>query len=105
MAKVTSKLQLTIPKAIADQYGIRPGDKLEWIPAGDAIRVVLSKPQRRKGRTLQARLAVFDQATERQRQREATSVPAEIPAESGWKPHEVARGWRREDLYTRGRSR
>ena len=28
MAKVTSKLQLTVPKAIADQYGIRPGDEL-----------------------------------------------------------------------------
>ena len=28
MAKVTSKLQLTLPKAIADQYKIRPGDEL-----------------------------------------------------------------------------
>jgi len=40
MAKVTSKLQLTVPKAIADRYGIKPGDELEWIPAGDVIRVV-----------------------------------------------------------------
>ena len=39
MPKVTSKLQLTVPKKIADQYGIRPGDELEWIPAGDSIRV------------------------------------------------------------------
>ena len=30
---MTSKLQLTVPKAIADQYGIKPGDELEWIPA------------------------------------------------------------------------
>jgi AbrB family looped-hinge helix DNA binding protein len=36
MPKVTSKLQLTVPKAIAEQYGIRPGDELEWIPAGPA---------------------------------------------------------------------
>jgi bifunctional DNA-binding transcriptional regulator/antitoxin component of YhaV-PrlF toxin-antitoxin module len=28
MSKVTSKLQLTVPKAIADQYGIRPG--MSW---------------------------------------------------------------------------
>src|SRR5439155_715229 len=31
MPKVTSKLQLTVPKAIADQYGIRPGDELQAI--------------------------------------------------------------------------
>ena len=31
MPKVTSKLQLTVPKKIADQYGIRSGDELEWI--------------------------------------------------------------------------
>jgi AbrB family looped-hinge helix DNA binding protein len=36
MPKVTSKLRLTVPKAIADQYGIRAGDELEWIPAGPA---------------------------------------------------------------------
>ncbi|HEY4764571.1 MAG TPA: AbrB/MazE/SpoVT family DNA-binding domain-containing protein [Candidatus Sulfotelmatobacter sp.] len=35
VAKVTSKLQLTVPKAIADHYGIRPGDELDWIPAGE----------------------------------------------------------------------
>ena len=34
MAKVTSKLQVTVPKAIADHYGIRPGDEIQWIPAG-----------------------------------------------------------------------
>jgi AbrB family looped-hinge helix DNA binding protein len=28
MAKVTSKLQLTLPKAIADRHGIRPGDEV-----------------------------------------------------------------------------
>jgi AbrB family looped-hinge helix DNA binding protein len=37
MPKVTSKLQLTVPKAIADQYGIRPGDELQWIPAGESF--------------------------------------------------------------------
>jgi AbrB family looped-hinge helix DNA binding protein len=105
MAKVTSKLQLTVPKTIADQYGIRPGDNLEWVPAGDAIRVVVAKPPRRQGRTIHERLALFDQATDRQRQRGATPVSAETPVESGWKPHEVERGWRREDLYSRGRSR
>jgi len=105
MAKVTSKLQLTVPKAIADRYGIRPGDDLDWIPAGDAIRVVRSRLDKPQGRTIAERLALFDQATERQRRREISPEPTEIPAEPDWKPHEIARGWRREDLYTRGRSR
>src|SRR5271163_4266175 len=105
MAKVTSKLQLTVPKVIADQYGIRPGDNLDWVPAGDAIRVVRSRLNQREGRSIQERLALFDQATERQRRREANPKAAGIPAASGWKPHEIKRGWRREDLYPRGRSR
>jgi AbrB family looped-hinge helix DNA binding protein len=105
MAKVTSKLQLTVPKAIADRYGIRPGDNLDWVPAGDAIRVVRSRLDKLQGRTIPERLALFDRATERQRRREANPDIPDIPAEADWKPHEIERGWRREDLYTRGRSR
>ena len=40
MTKVTSKLQVSLPKALADQYGIRPGDDLAWEAAGDIIRVI-----------------------------------------------------------------
>ncbi|PZP64635.1 MAG: AbrB family transcriptional regulator, partial [Azospira oryzae] len=29
MAKVTSKLQVTLPKALAQRYRIRPGDEIE----------------------------------------------------------------------------
>ncbi|MGH9431635.1 MAG: AbrB/MazE/SpoVT family DNA-binding domain-containing protein [Terriglobia bacterium] len=107
MGKVTSKLQLTVPKAIADQYGIRPGDELEWIPAGDVIRVVPqnSRSARRHLRSVEERLRLFDQATERQRQRQANPEEIETPLERPAKPHEIARGWRREDLYARGRSR
>src|SRR5215475_9665916 len=54
MSKVTSKLQLTVPKAITDQYGIRPGDELQWVPAGDSIRVIPG----RKGRRVQGRLTL-----------------------------------------------
>jgi len=107
VAKVTSKLQLTIPKAIADRYKIRPGDDLEWMPAGDAIRVVPSNSQEgtRQGRTLAERLSLFHEMLERQRKREANPDRGEDQAEQGWKPHEIERGWRREDLYTRGRPR
>ena len=67
MPKVTSKLQLTVPKKIADQYGIRPGDELEWIPAGESIRVELVRKKAKAGRevTTEERLALFDAGTRR----------------------------------------
>lgn len=104
MVRVTSKLQLTVPKAIADRYGIKPGDDLDWVPAGDAIRVIPSSSRGRKrhGRTVAERLKLFDQATERQRQREAHPERIAQVLDRPWKPHEVERGWRREDLYDRG---
>ena len=99
MPKVTSKLQLTVPKAIAEQYGIRPGDELQWIPAGEAIRVVHSGKKRKstKGPTVQQRLALFDASTQRQRRREAALKGAGVGISK-------ARGWTREELYRRGRS-
>ena len=36
MSRVTSKLQVTIPKAVADRYGIAPGVEIAFEPAGDA---------------------------------------------------------------------
>lgn len=93
MAKVTSKLQVTVPKALAKRYEIEPGDEIEWEAAGDVIRVV--PPRRRPARDVASRLKLFDQATARQRERER-SVPL-APAAS--------RGWTREELYDRGRSR
>jgi bifunctional DNA-binding transcriptional regulator/antitoxin component of YhaV-PrlF toxin-antitoxin module len=95
MAKVTSKLQVTVPRAIASKYGIRPGDEIEWVPAGEAIRVV---PAGRLGRVAdpRRRLTLFDAATKRQRLRQ--SVESRRRARGG-------RGWAREDLYDRARPR
>jgi AbrB family looped-hinge helix DNA binding protein len=95
MSRVTSKLQVTIPKVIAERYGIEPGEEIEWLPAGDAIRVV---PQAHRERTPDRarRLALFDRATERQRSRQA-----DRPRE----PAAADRGWRREELYERGSAR
>jgi len=39
MAKVTSKYQVTIPKALAEELGIEPGHDIEWSSAGDSIRL------------------------------------------------------------------
>jgi AbrB family looped-hinge helix DNA binding protein len=107
MANVTSKLQLTIPKVIADEYGIKPGDQLDWVSAGDVIHVIPAKSRRSQARlrSVEERLKLFDEVTARQRRREAEGKVVEIPPERPPKPHEIARGWRREDLYTRGRCR
>jgi AbrB family looped-hinge helix DNA binding protein len=96
VAKVTSKLQVTIPKVIADRYEIRPGDEVEWVPAADAIRVVPAKTIRKDAGT-NARLRLFDAAVERQRARErAHPEPSRADQE---------RGWSREELYERGSAR
>lgn len=97
MAKVTSKLQLTLPKAIADQYKIRPGDDLNWLPAGDAIRVVKrNAAEPSEPATLQRRLQLFDQATARQAKRERGRKHGKTEARP------TDRGWSREELYRRG---
>ena len=98
MAKVTSKLQLTVPIAIAKQYGIRPGDDLDWLPAGDVIRVRKRAPDETgEPATTTERLQLFDQATARQQEREARSRKKSQGA--------AGRGWTREELYQRGLSR
>ena len=96
MAKVTSKLQVTIPKAIAQQYGIEPGDEIEFQPAGEQIRVVPPGGNRAIALSLEERLRLFDEATARQAEREKQmKLPAKPRAE---------RDWKREDLYDRGES-
>ena len=100
MGKVTSKLQVTLPKAIADHFAIRPGDEVEWTVAGQVIRVVprSTRPPASGEQDGARRLALFDAATARQkaRQRAGARTAARSPK---------ARGWTRDDLYDRGRAR
>ena len=93
MSKVTSKLQVTIPKAVANRFGIQPGDELEWVEAGDAIRVELAGRPNVSKTSVEERLKWFDQATVRQQDREANRL--EIVTNQD-------RGWTREELYERG---
>ena len=88
---MTSKLQVTIPKAIADRYGIAPGEEIDWLPAGEAIRVVphAASPSRIDSRQ---RLALFDAATARQERRQRGKLAMQ----------RKDRGWTREELYQRG---
>jgi AbrB family looped-hinge helix DNA binding protein len=94
MAKVTSKYQVTIPRMIAEKYHIRPGDEIDWVAAGEVIRVI---PPGKQAVTedRESRLRLFDQATKRHRWRPS--------ARKATQPRD--RGWRREDLYGLGRSR
>ena len=96
MAKVTSKLQVTVPKAIAEHYGIQPGDDIRFEESGEVIRVVPADAGApTEGLDVAAQLGLFDAATARQKRREA-GRPAR---------HASKRGWTREDLYEHGRSR
>lgn len=96
MPKVTSKLQLTVPKAIADKYGIRPGDELEWIPAGDGIRVRLRKGQKRDA-TAAERVALFDENTKWLNKLQSEELRRS--KENGTRITRENRGWTREELY------
>jgi len=95
MAKVTSKLQVTIPKVIATRHGIVPGDEVEWTDVGDSIRLERLEKRVSRQATIEDRLDWFDQATQRQKLREAAAPVAVASTDDG-------RGWTREELYSRG---
>ena len=96
---MTSKLQLTVPKKIADQYGIRPGDELEWVPAGDSIRVELGRRKKQTGRqlTTEERLAAFDANT--QWLDDLQSGQLKESEANRIRITQKNRGWTREELY------
>ncbi len=91
MSKVTSKLQVSVPKALADRYGIAPGDDLVWEPAGDALRVRLAEPRAAYALDDAERLRLFDAATRRQAGRQSRRNLRAT----------AKRGWTRDELYDR----
>lgn len=95
MSRVTSKLQVTIPRRIAEQFSIKPGDDIDFVATAEGLRVVTAARPDATVLSVAERLRLFDEANERQRQRQASmTLPAESPA---------GRGWTREELYTRGK--
>lgn len=90
MLKVTDDYKVPLPEAIAEGIGIHPGDEVRWLPAGNGAWLL---PLHEK-LNVQERLHLFDEATLRQREREAERPIAK----------EADRGWKREDLYQRGRA-
>ena len=91
MAKVTSKLQVTIPKALAEEVGISPGDDIDWTAAGESLRVT-PRARSKPAENLALRLELYDLATRRVRRRKSRLEP--MP--------EAVRGWSRAELYERG---
>ena len=94
MAKVTSKLQLTLPKAMADAHSVRPGSEVRFESAVDCIRLVIGKG--RHGLPREEKLRLMGESRERQKARNAR-----------WKGGETLhdRGWKREEIYGRGGTR
>ena len=90
MSKVTSKYQVSIPKALAERIGISVGDELAWEDAAGMLRARIATAAKAR-MTLRERLRLFDAASARQEDRQRKRRL----------PRGKRRGWTREDLYTR----
>ena len=95
MSKITGKFQITLPRQLADTYGIKVGDEIEFLPAGDNISLVPSRRAQVAAANPQERLSHFDRATDRQKRRESARSTKSAKD----------RGWIREELYARGGTR
>jgi AbrB family looped-hinge helix DNA binding protein len=90
MSRVTSKLQVTIPKRVAEACGVRPGSEVVFEPAGDVIRLRVAGDGRRGEAVVVARrLAAFDAAISRQRERDKKRPPEQEGRGRGWTPDEL----------------
>ena len=98
MSRVTSKLQVTIPKAVAEACAIRPGSEVIFEPAGEGIRVWFPNRRRppRQGRAAW-QLRLFDAASRRQQERNR-----QVRRLLSGRAQAGSRGWTREELYDRG---
>ena len=97
MSRITSKLQVTIPKRLAEEYGIAPGDEVEFIGVGDIIHLVPQGRGQGSQLSLEERTRSFAAATARQRERAKHMKLPKDPPES--------RDWARAELYDRDKNR
>ena len=91
VSRVTSKLQVTLPKAIADAHDIRPGSEIQFESGIDCIRIVVGKS--RSELSLEEKLRLLKEARIRQQSRNKKFRHPTKP---------VRRDSRRDDLYERG---
>lgn len=92
MSRVTSKLQVTLPKRIAEKHGIVPGDEIRFESTGHTITIIPGNQPAATMLSRDERLRLFDEASRRLEKR-AKELPTSTPA---------GRDWQREDLYSRG---
>jgi len=92
MAKVTSKLQFTLPKKLAEQVGISPGDEVDVSLAGEGLRIVPIGRITPPGLSTAERLRLFREASTRQIERDQAFAGLASPS----------RDWSRDEIYTRG---
>ncbi|MGB0678878.1 MAG: AbrB/MazE/SpoVT family DNA-binding domain-containing protein [Polyangiales bacterium] len=94
MSKVTSKLQLTLPKALALRYGIVPGSEVHFEAAGDIIHL---RPQGEGStRVRDERVARWEQICTHQQERAALYRATHA---TGALEERGDRGWTRDELY------
>jgi len=106
MAKVTSKLQITLPKALATQYGIAPGDEIRFEGVSGAIRLIPAK-QSSPRLSLEERVRLFEESNQRLKDRhqwllDYVAAHPNEPEPEGGEPGDIhGRGWTRDSLYDR----
>ena len=112
MSKVTSKLQVTLPKAIADRYGVGPGSDVVFEPAGESIRVLVAREPglvQSSAMSIADKQALLDATSLRQavrnRRHRLALTAAGRKTKPGQTAKQVGRGWTREELYSRGPAR
>jgi bifunctional DNA-binding transcriptional regulator/antitoxin component of YhaV-PrlF toxin-antitoxin module len=90
VGKITSKYQLTLPRHVADQRGVEPGDEVQWDVHGSAAMLRPARLQKPR-LSVEHRLRLFDASVRRQaeRQRERSTTEPASPR------------WTREELYDR----
>ena len=95
MSKVSSKYQITLPRDLARSHQISPGEEVLFEEAGSALylRRGVQHDKTANG-SAQERIKSFDQASQRQEQRDRAYV--------GTSSSSGDRGWTRNELYQRG---
>jgi bifunctional DNA-binding transcriptional regulator/antitoxin component of YhaV-PrlF toxin-antitoxin module len=94
MAKITRKLQLTLPKRLAALHGLTPGDEVRLESVAGVIRVVpAGTPPEVLG--VEERLRLFNEASRRISPRSSDLPRMTAPSRTRWT---------RDELHERGTS-
>lgn len=80
--RITRKGQVTIPKALREEFGLEEGDELRWEKTDDGIRVRKATGSAGRG------MLVDDDVSEAKREEMAAEMEAEIREKrrSEWQP-------------------